>query len=144
MTPQDRRALARADVLVVNGLGLESFLGEPGRVSQLMKPGSSVIDISSRVGDLLADDEDDHADHGKNPHTFASPSMMARMAVSLADQLAEADPEHSALYRAQRGARQNLARRPRRRLRRSGTSFAGPRRGGAAQRCSAILPATRA
>ena len=100
MTPQDRRALARADVLVVNGLGLESFLGEPGRVSQLMKPGSSVIDISSRVGDLLADDEDDHADHGKNPHTFASPSMMARMAVSLADQLAEADPEHSALYRA--------------------------------------------
>lgn len=100
MTPQDRRALARADVLVVNGLGLESFLGEPGRVSQLMKPGSSVIDISSRVDDLLADDEDEHADHGKNPHTFASPSMMARMAVSLADQLAEADPEHAALYRA--------------------------------------------
>ena len=35
MTVQDRRALARADVLVVNGLGLESFLGEEGRAGKL-------------------------------------------------------------------------------------------------------------
>ena len=98
MTPQDRRSLARADVLVINGLGLESFLGEPGKAAQLMKPGAVIIDISSRVDDLLPD-EDGHG-HGMNPHLFASPSMMARMAASLADQLAEADPDHAALYRA--------------------------------------------
>lgn len=103
MTPQDRRTLARADVLVVNGLGLESFLGEPGRVAQLMKEGSSVIDISSRVDNLLHEEEEGHENHAhgdENPHIFASPAMMARMAVSLADQLAEADPEHAGLYRA--------------------------------------------
>ena len=103
MTPQDRRTLARADVLVINGLGLESFLGEPGRASQLMKQGAVIVDISSRMDNLLHDEEDDHEGHGhgdENPHTFASPSMMARMAVSLADQLADADPEHAELYRA--------------------------------------------
>lgn len=100
MTPQDRRTLARADVLVINGLGLESFLGEPGRATQLMKEGAVIVDISSRMDNLLHDEEDRHEDHGdENPHTFASPSMMARMACSLADQLAEADPEHAGLYR---------------------------------------------
>lgn len=107
MTPQDRRTLARADVLVINGLGLESFLGEPGRASQLMKEGATLIDISSRMDNLLPDNaeagHEDHGHGGMNPHTFASPAMMARMAVSLADQLAEADPAHADLYRANAG-----------------------------------------
>ena len=102
MTPQDRRALARADVLVINGLGLESFLGEPGKVSRLMKEGFSIIDISSRVDHLLAEEEAGHEGHdhghGVNPHIFASPAMMSRMAVSLAVQLAQHDPEHASLY----------------------------------------------
>lgn len=96
MTPQDRRTLARADVLVINGLGLESFLGEPGKAAQLMKEGAVLIDISSRVDQLLPDDG--HDGHGVNPHIFASPAMMSRMAVSLAGQLAQHDPEHASLY----------------------------------------------
>lgn len=96
MTPQDRRTLARADVLVINGLGLESFLGEPGKSAQLMKEGAVLIDISSRVDQLLPDDG--HDGHGVNPHIFASPAMMSRMAVSLAVQLAQHDPEHASLY----------------------------------------------
>ena len=96
MTPQDRRTLARADVLVINGLGLESFLGEPGKSAQLMKEGAVLIDISSRVDQLLPDDG--HDGHGFNPHIFASPAMMSRMAVSLAGQLAQHDPEHASLY----------------------------------------------
>lgn len=102
MTPQDRRALARADVLVINGLGLESFLGDTAKMSQLMKEGSVVIDISSRMDDLLPEDDDGHDSHGhdKNPHTFASPAMMARMAESLAEQLAEKDPDHASIYQA--------------------------------------------
>ena len=97
MTPQDRRTLARADVLVINGLGLESFLGESGRLSGLMKEGAVLIDISSRVDQLLPED-DGHNGHGVNPHIFASPAMMSRMAVSLAVQLAQHDPEHASLY----------------------------------------------
>ncbi|WP_295640353.1 metal ABC transporter substrate-binding protein [uncultured Mailhella sp.] len=102
MTPQDRLALARADVLVINGLGLESFLGEPAKMSQLMKDDAVIIDISSRVDNLLPADDDGHEGHGhdKNPHIFASPAMMARMAESLAEQLAEKDPEHASIYQA--------------------------------------------
>lgn len=97
MTPQNRRTLARADVLVINGLGLESFLGESGRLSGLMKEGAVLIDISSRVDQLLPED-DGQSGHGVNPHIFASPAMMSRMAVSLAVQLAQHDPEHASLY----------------------------------------------
>ncbi len=101
MTPQDRRTLARADVLVINGLGLESFLGEPGKAGRLMKEGAVVLDISSRVHNLLTEDEEGHEGHGhgENPHTFASPDMMAAMADSLAGQLAEKDPDNAATYR---------------------------------------------
>ena len=92
MTPQDRRTLARADVLVVNGLGLESFLGPEEKARGLMKEGATLIDVSRNVDGLLEED-------GRpNPHIFASPSMMARMAVSLAAQLAETDAAHAALY----------------------------------------------
>ena len=94
MTPQDRRALARADTLVLNGLGLESFLGDTDKIHTLMKDGASVIVIGDRVDNLLPDD--DHG--GVNPHIFASPSMMARMADALADRLAQADPDHAAQY----------------------------------------------
>ncbi len=100
MTPQDRRRLARADMLVVNGLGLESFLGEGDRVRQLMKPGAAVLDISRNVEGILHEEADTgHEGHARaNPHIFAAPSMMARMAVSLARQLAAADPEHAEQY----------------------------------------------
>lgn len=95
MTPQDRRMLAKADVLVINGLGLESFLGEGGRVQELMKKGSAVIDASRGVEGGIYDDE--HG--GVNPHIFASPAMMARMAASLAEQFAKWDEKNAPMYK---------------------------------------------
>ncbi|HJD96094.1 metal ABC transporter substrate-binding protein [Mailhella massiliensis] len=99
MTVQDRRALARADVLVVNGLGLESFLGEEGRAGKLMKEGSCIIDLSRGLDGLIREEgEGGPHHHGVNPHIFASPAMMERMALSLAKQLAGLDPANAALY----------------------------------------------
>ena len=101
MTPNDRRRLASADILVMNGLGLEGFLGPEEKRRSLMKAGSTVIDISRDVRGLLHGEE--HGDHSHhdcdaNPHLFASPAMMAQMARSLADQLAAADQQNAALY----------------------------------------------
>ena len=109
MTPQDRRTLARADILVINGLGLESFLGESCRAGELMKKGSLIIDLSRGMDGLIHDDagQDEHNHQGVNPHIFASPAMMERMALSLARQLAEADPEHASLY--EEGGRRTAA-----------------------------------
>lgn len=101
MTPQDRHTLARADVLVLNGLGLESFLGEGSRLKSLLKPDASIVDSSLGLTGLI-EEEEDHGDmhgHGPNPHIFASPSMAAQMVRSMADQLSTLDPVHADLYR---------------------------------------------
>ena len=128
LTPQDMRKLARADILVINGLGLEEFI-----TPELLQanPGLRIVDASRHVEGTLAyadfeteeHDEADspghqaheaeepeahhhhdhaHADHdhtGVNPHIFASPVMLGRMAVSVADQLGASDPDGQALYR---------------------------------------------
>lgn len=50
LTPQDMQKLARADVLVVNGQGMEEFLGAP---VQRANAGLAVVDSSAGVADLL-------------------------------------------------------------------------------------------
>lgn len=127
LSPQDARKLAVADVLVVNGLGLEEFLGAPVRNanSDLI-----VIDSAAGVGETieyadghscsacdahrkapgLASGEDDAAEHhghrhhdGVNPHLFASPRMAARLAVNIAEQLSRVHPAGKAHYTARAG-----------------------------------------
>ena len=125
LTPQDMRKLAAADVLVVNGLGLEEFLGAPVRTAN---PDIETVDGSAGIQDLLeyghehheaeeepaaeheheheseADhehEEHDHAHHhheGVNPHLFASPRLAARIALNVAGGLSKADPEGAGVY----------------------------------------------
>ena len=133
LTPQDMRKLAQADILVINGLGLEEFI-----TPELLQanPGLRIVDAARHVDGTLAytafeTDEHDaaaspehhdheaeeredhhhhdhaHADHahtGVNPHIFASPVMLGRMAVAVADQLGELDPEGKTLYQERAGA----------------------------------------
>lgn len=114
LTPQDMRKLAAADVLVVNGLGLEEFLGAPVAAAN---PNLAIVDSSAGIQDLLPyahdhpDEEDAHAGHadeadeslprpreGLNPHLFASPRMAARIARNVAAGLSKADPEGAGVY----------------------------------------------
>ncbi len=108
LTPQDMRKLADADVLLVNGLGLEEFLGAPIRKAN---PNLKIIDASRGVDGILpyaADRADKegyhHESEGRhteaNPHLFASPRMMARMAVALAEKLIPLFPEGAERFRA--------------------------------------------
>ncbi|MDZ4199527.1 MAG: metal ABC transporter substrate-binding protein [Kiritimatiellia bacterium] len=109
LTPQDMLKLAQADVLVINGLGLEEFLGAPVRKAN---PKMKVIDSSAGIRETLPYSDSahhdchaaDHHDHGHpshggiNPHLFASPRMTARLALTIAAGLSEADPEGATLY----------------------------------------------
>ncbi len=114
LTPQDMRKLAAADVLVVNGLGLEEFLGAPVKKAN---PGLVVIDSSRGIEEVLHYDDAEghgaaadhprhqHDDHGLgegqvNPHLFASPRMAALMAGSIAQALADRHPAEAALLAA--------------------------------------------
>lgn len=115
LTPQDMRKLAKADVLIINGLGMEEFLGAP-----LKKANSAlkIIDSSQGIGNILqyseteeAEEEhhdkdvheDEHAHHqhdDANPHLFASPRMAALLAGNIAQTLAEIHPAGAAAYAA--------------------------------------------
>lgn len=116
LTPQDMQRLRQADVLVINGLGLEEFLGAP---LQRAHPGLVVIDSSHGIDGIIGYrdsgkgvGEDDHAhDHGEaagNPHLFASPRMAARQVRNIAAELARLDPAAAPLY--QRNAQAYAAR----------------------------------
>ena len=115
LTPQDMRKLAAADILVVNGLGLEEFLGAP---LQRANAELAIIDGSAGIQNLLEYEgkhdhdenfhnpephdeghaETDH-DHGRvNPHLFASPRMVAELTMNIAAQLGDADPEGKETY----------------------------------------------
>ena len=112
LSPQDMRRLIRADALIVNGLGLEEFLGAQVRMAH---PDLTVIDSSAGVKEILQysepgggpGDHDDEAvdkghDHdrhaGPNPHLFASPRQVARLAMNIAGALAKLDPAHANTY----------------------------------------------
>jgi ABC-type Zn uptake system ZnuABC Zn-binding protein ZnuA len=105
LTPQDMDKLAKADLLIINGLGMEEFLGSPLKKANHRL---QVIDSSHGISDILqlgeqqhreADDEA-HRDHeeghvhhaGANPHLFASPRMAAKLAKTISAALAEQLP----------------------------------------------------
>jgi len=110
LTPGDMRKFAAADVLLLNGAGLDDFLAAP---FQKANPHAWVFCTSDGVEDMLvtaacshehghdeddededdADDEDDNHHHGHghtlttNPHLFASPRMAARVVRSIGEGL---------------------------------------------------------
>ncbi|MEN6475381.1 MAG: metal ABC transporter substrate-binding protein [Syntrophaceae bacterium] len=99
LTPQDMRKLAQADILIINGLGMEEFLGAPLKKAN---PKIQVLDSSAGIKDLLRytnASEPGHVDHAAyNPHLFASPRMAAQLTLTIAKGLGRLDPAGAALY----------------------------------------------
>ncbi|MBU4010929.1 MAG: metal ABC transporter substrate-binding protein, partial [Proteobacteria bacterium] len=113
LTPQDMQKLAKADVLIINGFGMEEFLGAP-----VQKANSSlkIIDSSIGIKDILFYSDGDHHDihtnkgneskndhqhhDGVNPHLFASPRMAGLLAINIAGELSRIDPSGAAIYSA--------------------------------------------
>jgi zinc transport system substrate-binding protein len=88
MTPQDMKTLSRADVFVVNGAGMESFLDN----ARQQNPKMTMIDASRGI-ELLTD-------NGKaNPHIFAGVSGAIQQVRNIASGLEKADPEYIGYYR---------------------------------------------
>ena len=111
--PQDVASLGKAQVLVINGLGMESFL-EP-----VLKGAENkeliTIDSSSGIKPLAMQEEDDHGhghhhhhDHGHahgdgeeavNPHVWLDPTSAAKQVETIRDGLMKADPSCADGYR---------------------------------------------
>lgn len=111
-TPADLERLSQAEVLIMNGLGLDAFLA---RAVGVARNNLKIIDAS---GGFRANEEAEaapiimidkkavldmgHGHHhhdGPNPHLFASPTTAARQVDNIAEGLAVLDPENASIYR---------------------------------------------
>lgn len=111
LTPQDMRKLAKADVIVINGLGMEDFLE---RAIPRVNRKAFVIDSSKGVKGLLPfrDSEEECSEHGHahkhehkhehawNEHLFAAPGTAAELVGRIAEELSVKFPEDSVKFSA--------------------------------------------
>ena len=111
LTPQDLKTLEKADILVVNGAGMESFLDSI--ISQY--PNLEIVDATKGLT-LLEDDthshddhdhdhdsedehsEDDGHDHEYNPHVWVSVTGNIEEVKNIASQLEDLNPENKEAY----------------------------------------------
>jgi ABC-type Zn uptake system ZnuABC Zn-binding protein ZnuA len=99
-TDVEARLLRRADVLLVNGLGLDEG------VADSLKRGSGnrnlkVVELAGRLPkeQLLAGLKHEGHDHGPHdPHVWLDPELAAVMAEGIRDELKASDPGHAADY----------------------------------------------
>jgi zinc/manganese transport system substrate-binding protein len=105
-TPTNVQAIAKANVLVKNGLGLEEFL--EGTVKNAGNSQLKEIEASSGIVALNEDHdhkgekagEKDH-DHAQgNPHVWLDPVLARQQVENIRDGLIAADPNNKASYQA--------------------------------------------
>lgn len=102
LTVSDMRHLEQADVLLLNGAGLEEFMHQA-----LAELSAVQIDCSASISLLESDghthhhdshgDDLDH-DHEHDPHYWMSPENLCLMADTIAQALSAADPDNASRY----------------------------------------------
>jgi len=125
-TPANVQAIATADVLVKNGLGLEEFLEGTVKnaentqlreidsskgietleeISPVVKPGeSTATDGDHNHEGEKASASDDRAHEAGNPHVWLDPLRAKQQVANIRDGLITADPENKAAYQANAAA----------------------------------------
>lgn len=106
LTTTHMRRLSDADVLVVNGGGMETFIEKA--VAQ--RPGLKIVEASRGIQFLQNEaghcrdhghDHHHHHDHGDvNEHVWVSPELAIRQVWNIAKGLADIDPDRGDAYRA--------------------------------------------
>lgn len=102
-TPQDLRMLNQADMIFINGLGLEEALMP---VLETLDSGAPVVSVNAGVDPLaLADDHAGDADHEEHagegdPHTWFDVANVILWTGTIRDALSELDPAHASDYAA--------------------------------------------
>ena len=97
LTVNDMKAIEAADVIVMNGVGLEDFMEDA-----LASSAAPVIDCSEGVELLAALGHEGH-DHDTeyDPHIWMDPERAGRMIENIGAGLSQADPDRAETYAAQ-------------------------------------------
>ena len=111
-TPSDLRAVAEADLVVMNGLGLDEWVrdvvadsGTSAVIVELAEdlPGVAYIqeeDHDAEPGQEPSDAADEHGHGGVNPHLWLDVAYAGRYVERIVDALATADPDQEEAFRA--------------------------------------------
>lgn len=104
--PRDMVRISDADLVFANGFGLEEFLAD---LLEGADNTGALVELSAGVDPLYLDvddhadgkveDESDHQDLGIDPHVWFDPNNIFVWTDTIAEALAEADPEGAAVYR---------------------------------------------
>ena len=95
LTPQDLKTLETADILVINGAGMESFLDDVIDEYSDLK----IIEASNGIS-LIEDTDHDEHEHDVNPHVWVSISKNIEEVSNIAKELSAFDPNHASEYEA--------------------------------------------
>lgn len=106
-TDNDARLLAKADLLLINGLELDNSLadalkrGSGNRKLAILDLGKSIPEAQLMQGECHHDHHghDKPHSHGIDPHVWLSPEMAVLMTGAIRDKLVELDPAHEAGYK---------------------------------------------
>jgi len=96
LTPGDMKKIARADLFIANGYGMEEFLGAPVRKAN---PKLKVIESAASVAPLRAGDGDGHHHGDMNPHTWVSPRNAILQVRAIEKALSAASPGNAPVFR---------------------------------------------
>jgi len=105
-TPANVKAIATANVVIKNGLGLEEFLSDTIKnagnsqlveidVSKGIEPINKISPIDKTVG---GEDDHDHEHRFGNPHIWLDPVLAKQQIINIRDGLIMADPGNKANY----------------------------------------------
>ncbi|GCL44051.1 metal ABC transporter solute-binding protein, Zn/Mn family [Dolichospermum planctonicum] len=105
-TPGNVKAIATANVVIKNGLGLEEFLSDTIKnagnsqlveidVSKGIEPINKISPIDKTVG---GEDDHDHEHRFGNPHIWLDPVLAKQQIINIRDGLIIADPGNKANY----------------------------------------------
>src|SRR3990172_9416773 len=100
-TPRDAQALAEADVVLINGFGLEAFLEDLIRQAGGSAP---VVSASLGIVPLSFEGEEQegeggaHEEHAADPHTWLDPNNVATWTETIEAALSALDPKRAEVF----------------------------------------------
>lgn len=91
LKPDDLKILSEAQLLIINGAGMESFMGKVFE----QQPNLKIVDASKGIPLIKGDGNEE-----ENPHVWVSISNAIQQVKNIGQQLAAIDPDHAAQYSA--------------------------------------------
>ena len=97
-SPQDLSRLAQAEIIFINGAGLEEFILP---LIENANPSASLVDASGGIAFLTpATVETDEPRQEADPHVWTDPNQVMIWARNITQALVEIDPQNTAAYQA--------------------------------------------